>query len=191
MPDGMKENDFFPNPILTPSTKAEAGHDEDITPQEIVRRGLATEQEWERLSEISHRLFEKGGAIASARDLILADTKYEFGRVGDEIMLMDEVHTPDSSRYFLAEGFDERQSKGERQSQLSKEFVREWLIANGFMGKEGQKVPDMTDEWIATIAKRYIELYERVIGETFKPEKVDLEEKRERIVESLQRVGAI
>lgn len=191
MPDGMRENDFFPNPILTPSTKAEAGHDEDISPEEIFKRGLATGEEWERLSDLSLRLFEKGRSIASARDLILADTKYEFGSFDDEILLMDEVHTPDSSRYFLAEGFDGRQSKGERQSQLSKEFVREWLIANGFMGKEGQRVPEMNDEWIATISKRYVELYERVIGETFKPERVDPVETRERIVESLQRIGAI
>lgn len=191
MPEGMRENDFFPTPILTPSTKAEAGHDEDITPEEIVARGLATSGDWERLAAYSRSLFEKGRAIASARDLILADTKYEFGRYEGRIMLMDEVHTPDSSRYFLAEGFDERQSRGERQPQLSKEFVREWLIANGFMGKEGQRVPDMSDGWIDTISNRYIELYERVIGESFVPESISDSETEDRIVESLKRVGAI
>jgi phosphoribosylaminoimidazole-succinocarboxamide synthase len=191
MPEGMRENDFFPTPILTPSTKAEAGHDEDITPEEIVARGLATSGDWERLAAYSRSLFEKGRAIASERDLILADTKYEFGRYEGRIMLMDEVHTPDSSRYFLAEGFDERQSRGERQPQLSKEFVREWLIANGFMGKEGQRVPDMSDGWIDTISNRYIELYERVIGESFVPESISDSETEDRIVESLKRVGAI
>jgi phosphoribosylaminoimidazole-succinocarboxamide synthase len=191
MPEGMRENDFFPTPILTPSTKAEAGHDEDITPKEIVARGLATSGDWERLAAYSRSLFEKGRAIASERDLILADTKYEFGRYEGRIMLMDEVHTPDSSRYFLAEGFDERQSRGERQPQLSKEFVREWLIANGFMGKEGQRVPDMSDGWIDTISNRYIELYERVIGESFVPESISDSETEDRIVESLKRVGAI
>ena len=191
MPDGMKENDFFPNPILTPSTKADAGHDEDITPSEIVSRGLATLEEWGLLADYAQRLFAKGRSIAADRDLILADTKYEFGRFDGRILLMDEVHTPDSSRYFLAGGFEERQSRGERQSQLSKEFVREWLIANDFMGKEGQRVPDMSEEWIDTISKRYIELYEKVIGQPFVPEKLDSKETEERIVESLKRIGAI
>jgi phosphoribosylaminoimidazole-succinocarboxamide synthase len=191
MPEGMNENDFFPNPILTPSTKAEAGHDEDITPSEIVSRGLATREEWGLLADYAQRLFAKGRSIAADRDLILADTKYEFGRFDGRILLMDEVHTPDSSRYFLADGFEERQSRGERQSQLSKEFVREWLIANDFMGKEGQRVPDMSEEWIDTISKRYIELYEKVIGLPFVPEKLDSKETEERIVESLKRIGAI
>ena len=191
MPEGMRENDFFPTPILTPSTKAEAGHDEDITPDEIVARGLATSGDWELLAAYSRSLFEKGRAIAAERELILADTKYEFGRYEGRIMLMDEVHTPDSSRYFLADGFDERQSRGERQTQLSKEFVREWLIENGFMGKEGQRVPDMSDGWIETISNRYIELYERVIGESFVPERISDSETEDRIVESLKRVGAI
>jgi phosphoribosylaminoimidazole-succinocarboxamide synthase len=191
MPEGMKENDFFPNPILTPSTKAEAGHDEDITPSEIVSRGLATKEEWALLADYAQRLFAKGRSIAAGRDLILADTKYEFGKFDGRIHLMDEVHTPDSSRYFLADGFDEKQSRGERQSQLSKEFVREWLIANDFMGKEGQRVPDMSEEWIETISRRYIELYERVIGEPFVPERLERKETEDRIVDSLRRIGAI
>ena len=169
MPDGMKENDFFPSPLITPSTKAEAGHDEDISPGEIVSNGLATEAEWKILSEYALFLFERGKEIAAKRDLILVDTKYEFGTIDDTIYLMDEIHTPDSSRYFYADGFEERQAKGERQKQLSKEFVREWLIANNFMGKEGQTVPEMNDEWVDTISKRYIELYEKVIGEKFNP----------------------
>jgi phosphoribosylaminoimidazole-succinocarboxamide synthase len=169
MPDGMKENDFFPSPLITPSTKAEAGHDEDISPGEIVSNGLATEAEWKILSEYALFLFERGREIAAKRDLILVDTKYEFGTIDDTIYLMDEIHTPDSSRYFYADGFEERQAKGERQKQLSKEFVREWLIANNFMGKEGQTVPEMNDEWVDTISKRYIELYEKVIGEKFNP----------------------
>jgi phosphoribosylaminoimidazole-succinocarboxamide synthase len=191
MPEGMRENDFFPEPILTPSTKAEAGHDEDITPEEIVSRGLATADEWKSLSEYSRNLFGKGRTIASQRDLILADTKYEFGTFDGRILLMDEVHTPDSSRYFLADGFNDRQAKGERQTQLSKEFVREWLIENDFMGKEGQTVPEMTDDWVETISGRYIELYERVTGETFDPVDMKDAETEERIVESLKRVGAI
>ncbi|HEX2627373.1 MAG TPA: phosphoribosylaminoimidazolesuccinocarboxamide synthase, partial [Chitinophagaceae bacterium] len=152
MADGLKENDFFPTPIITPSTKAEAGHDEDISPKEIIEQGLATKEEWEQLSEYALKLFARGKEIAAKRGLILADTKYEFGKIGDTIYLMDEVHTPDSSRYFYADGFDERQATGERQKQLSKEFVREWLIANNFMGKEGQTVPAMSEEWIGTIS---------------------------------------
>ncbi len=169
MPEGLKENDYFPTPIITPSTKADAGHDEDISKEEIIAQGIATEKEWEILSGYALQLFERGKAIAAERGLILVDTKYEFGKIGDTIYLMDEIHTPDSSRYFYAEGFEARQHTGERQKQLSKEFVREWLIANNFMGKEGQEVPTMTDEWINTISKRYIELYEQVIGEKFIP----------------------
>lgn len=167
LPEGMNENDFFPNPIITPSTKAEIGHDEDISAAEILEKGLASPEEWEILSSYALRLFERGKELASARGLILADTKYEFGMLNGEICLMDEVHTPDSSRYFYAEGFDERQSGGERQKQLSKEFVREWLIGNGFMGKEGQSVPEMSDEWVETISRRYIELYEKLTGISF------------------------
>ncbi len=172
MPDGLKENDFFSTPIITPSTKAEAGHDEDISPKEIVEKNLATEKEWETLSTYALALFERGKEIAVKQGLILADTKYEFGKIGEEIFLMDEVHTPDSSRYFYADGFEERQAKGERQKQLSKEFVREWLIENNFMGKEGQQVPEMSAEWVNTISKRYIELYETVIGKKFIPEQL-------------------
>jgi phosphoribosylaminoimidazole-succinocarboxamide synthase len=169
MPDGLTENDFFPTPIITPSTKADEGHDEDISADEIIAKGLATENEWKQLSSYALQLFERGKQIAARQGLILADTKYEFGKIGDTIYLMDEIHTPDSSRYFYSDGFEERQAKGERQKQLSKEFVREWLIANNFMGKEGQTVPEMTDEWVDTISKRYIELYEKVIGQKFHP----------------------
>ncbi|MFN5760912.1 MAG: phosphoribosylaminoimidazolesuccinocarboxamide synthase, partial [Sphingobacteriales bacterium] len=156
MPDGMKENDFFPTPLITPSTKAAEGHDEDISPDEIMAKGLATKEEWETLSQYALALFSRGKEIAASRGLVLADTKYEFGLLNGQIYLMDEIHTPDSSRYFFSEGFEDRQAKGERQKQLSKEFVREWLIANNFMGKEGQLVPEMTDEWVNTISGRYI-----------------------------------
>jgi phosphoribosylaminoimidazole-succinocarboxamide synthase len=186
MPEGMKENDYFPTPIITPSTKADAGHDEDISRDEIIARGLATAKEWEVLEKYTLRLFARGKEIAAKRGLILVDTKYEFGKIGDEIYLMDEIHTPDSSRYFYADGFEERQKSGERQKQLSKEFVREWLIANNFMGKEGQTVPAMSDEWIDTISKRYIELYEKVIGQPFKPEKLSVEETELRILNALK-----
>ena len=189
MPDGMKENDAFPDPIITPSTKAAAGHDEDITPKEIIAKGLCTENEWKELNTIALKLFQRGAAIAKKRGLILADTKYEFGKLDNEICLMDEVHTPDSSRYFYADGFDERQKRGERQKQLSKEFVREWLIANNFMGKEGQTVPPMTDDWVEVISKRYIELYEKVIGEPFVPQQLSEEETMQRIIKSLETLG--
>ena len=169
MPDGLKENDYFPSPIITPSTKAEEGHDEDISKEEIINRGIATTDEWNIIEDYTLKLFKRGKEIAANRGLILVDTKYEFGKINDVIYLMDEIHTPDSSRYFYTEGFEERQQKGEKQKQLSKEFVREWLIANNFMGKEGQKVPEMSDEWVNTISNRYIELYEKVIGEKFIP----------------------
>ncbi len=169
LPEGMNENDFFPHPIITPSTKASEGHDEDISKEEIIASGLATQKEWEMLENFTHQLFERGKEIAARQKLILVDTKYEFGKLGDEIVLMDEIHTPDSSRYFYAEGFEERQQKGKRQKQLSKEFVREWLIENGFMGKEGQTVPQMSNVWVQTISKRYIELYEKLTGENFIP----------------------
>jgi len=187
MPDGLKENDFFPEPIITPSTKADAGHDEDISPDEIIEKGLATRNEWTMLSQYAFHLFEKGKAIAAKRGLILADTKYEFGKLNGEIFLMDEVHTPDSSRYFYADGFEERQETGERQKQLSKEFVREWLIANNFMGKEGQTVPEMSDEWVNTISQRYIELYEKVIGKKFVAEKLSDDETYKRVISSLNK----
>ena len=186
MPAGLKENDYFPQPIVTPSTKAEAGHDEDISKQEIVRRDLATEEEWTIMENYALRLFSRGKQIAEKRGLILVDTKYEFGKIGDTIYLMDEIHTPDSSRYFYADGFDDRQQRGEKQKQLSKEFVREWLIANNFMGKEGQSVPKMSDDWVNTISQRYIELYEQVIGSKFKPDPLSEEETYDMIIESLQ-----
>ncbi|MEP6675122.1 MAG: phosphoribosylaminoimidazolesuccinocarboxamide synthase [Ferruginibacter sp.] len=187
MPDGMKENDAFPNPIITPSTKAAAGHDEDISKAEIIANGLATAEEWQVLEDYTLRLFARGKEIAAKQNLILVDTKYEFGKIGNEIFLMDEIHTPDSSRYFYADGFEERQASGERQKQLSKEFVREWLIENNFMGKEGQTVPVMTDEWVDTISKRYIELYEKVIGKKFVPEELSAEETEQRILDALKR----
>ena len=186
MPDGLKENDFFPTPIITPSTKADAGHDEDISPAEIIEKGLCTAAEWEVLSSYALRLFARGKEIAAKRGLILADTKYEFGKLNGEIVLMDEVHTPDSSRYFYADGFEDRQQTGERQKQLSKEFVREWLIANNFMGKEGQIVPEMSDEWVQTISRRYIELYEKVIGEPFVPQELSDEDTKKRIETAIQ-----
>jgi len=167
MAEGLKENDFFPEPIITPSTKAEAGHDEDITPEEIIKRGICNAEEWEQLCHYALALFQRGKEIAAKQGLILADTKYEFGKHDGKIMLMDEVHTPDSSRYFYSEGFEEKQRIGEKQQQLSKEFVREWLIANNFMGKEGQVVPTMTDAWLEEISNRYIELFERVTGKSF------------------------
>jgi phosphoribosylaminoimidazole-succinocarboxamide synthase len=185
MPEGLKENDFFTTPIITPSTKAAEGHDEDISPNEIIKQGLCTAEEWNVLSSYALQLFERGKAIAAARGLILADTKYEFGKLDGAIVLMDEIHTPDSSRYFYADGFEERQAAGERQKQLSKEFVREWLIANNFMGKEGQTVPEMSDEWVATISKRYIELYEKVIGEKFIPEAYSNEVTQQKIEAAL------
>lgn len=187
MPEGMKENDFFPSPIITPSTKASEGHDEDISKEAIIEQGLATAAEWEQLSTYALQLFERGRQIANKQNLILADTKYEFGSIGDTIYLMDEIHTPDSSRYFLKDGFEERQAKGEKQKQLSKEFVREWLIANDFMGKEGQVVPEMTTGWITEISNRYIELYEKVIGEPFKPEDLDESTLLERAIQSLKK----
>ena len=185
MQEGLKENDPFQAPIITPSTKAAEGHDEDIDANTIVSSGLATQEEWNKLSALALKLFERGTQIASKRGLILVDTKYEFGKIGDDIYLMDEVHTPDSSRYFFTEGYKERQAKGERQPQLSKEFVREWLIENNFMGKEGQSVPTMSDEWVATISKRYIELYEKVIGEPFTPVQLSEDEIKNRTEQAL------
>jgi phosphoribosylaminoimidazole-succinocarboxamide synthase len=183
--EGLQENDYFPSPIITPSTKAEVGHDEDISRAEIIRRGLVGADDYTRLEEYTLALFQRGKEIAAKRGLILVDTKYEFGKIGDTIYLMDEIHTPDSSRYFYADGFEDRQARGERQQQLSKEFVREWLIANNFMGKDGQTVPEMGDEWVNTISGRYIELYEKVIGEPFRPQPLKDEETYQRILYSL------
>lgn len=188
MPDGLNENDFFLSPIITPSTKAEAGHDEDINPEEIISKNLATGEEWKTLSDYALKLFVRGKEIAARQGLILADTKYEFGKIDEEIYLMDEVHTPDSSRYFYAEGFEERQVNKERQKQLSKEFVREWLIKNNFMGKQGQQVPEMSNEWTNTISKRYIELYETVIGKKFIPEQLNDDEIFNRINQALEKM---
>ncbi|MDO6430099.1 phosphoribosylaminoimidazolesuccinocarboxamide synthase [Flavitalea sp. BT771] len=189
LPEGMKENDYFPSPIITPSTKAEVGHDEDISRSEIISRGLVNEADYSQLEKYTLALFQRGKEIAAKQGLILVDTKYEFGKIGDTVYLMDEIHTPDSSRYFYAEGFEERQQKGERQQQLSKEFVREWLIANNFMGKEGQTVPEMSDEWVKTISGRYIELYEKVIGQPFKPQALSDEETYQRALLSLSNLS--
>jgi phosphoribosylaminoimidazole-succinocarboxamide synthase len=172
LPEGLNENDYFPTPIITPSTKASEGHDEDISKENIIAQGLASAEDWAILEKYALALFQRGKEIAAKQGLILLDTKYEFGKIGDTIYLMDEIHTPDSSRYFYADGFEKRQIKKEKQKQLSKEFVREWLIENNFMGKEGQTVPHMSEEWIDTISKRYIELYEQVIGEKFNPQKL-------------------
>jgi phosphoribosylaminoimidazole-succinocarboxamide synthase len=169
MPEGMKENDKFPEPIITPSTKADDGlHDEDISREEIIAQGLVSEKDYETLEDYTRKLFQRGTELAAERDLILVDTKYEFGKTSEgKIILIDEIHTPDSSRYFYADGYQERQDKGEPQKQLSKEFVRRWLIENGFQGKEGQVIPTMSDEKIKEISDRYIELYENITGKTF------------------------
>lgn len=169
MPEGMKENDKFPEPIITPATKAEQGdHDEDISRENILKRGIVSEEDYVLLEDYTRKLFQRGTEIAAKRGLILVDTKYEFGKTKDgKIVLIDEIHTPDSSRYFYADGYQERQDRGEAQKQLSKEFVRQWLIANGFQGKEGQEVPFMSDAYIETVSERYIELYENITGETF------------------------
>ncbi len=189
--EGLKENDFFPTPIITPSTKAAEGHDEDISKEEIIAQGLVSAEDWKVLEDYTLKLFARGKEIAAKQGLILADTKYEFGKIGDTIYLMDEVHTPDSSRYFYADGFEERQASGEKQKQLSKEFVREWLIANNFMGKEGQTVPDMSDEWIDTISKRYIELFEKVTGRKFLPENLADDFIEQKVIEALVRLKAV
>ena len=186
LPDGMKENDFFSSPIITPSTKAELGHDEDISREEIINRGLVKKEVYEILEKYSLALFERGKKLALSRGLILVDTKYEFGMMENEIVLMDEIHTPDSSRYFYVDGYEERQKENEKQKQLSKEFVREWLIENDFMGGEGQTVPLMSDEWIEVIRDRYIELYEILIGKKFIPNSLTDEETREKISNALQ-----
>jgi phosphoribosylaminoimidazole-succinocarboxamide synthase len=189
LPEGLKENDFFPTPIITPSTKASEGHDEDISKEEIIAQGLASESDWAILEKYALALFARGKEIAAKRGLILVDTKYEFGKIGETIYLMDEIHTPDSSRYFYADGFEARQASQAKQKQLSKEFVREWLIANDFMGKEGQSVPTMSEAWIETISKRYIELYEQIIGESFKPEAKNEAETFELVSSALHQLG--
>jgi phosphoribosylaminoimidazole-succinocarboxamide synthase len=167
LPDGMKENEKFPSPIITPTTKAKEGHDEDISKDEIIAHGLVSREEYEQLEKYTQAIFARGTEIADSMGLILVDTKYEFGKKDGEIILMDEIHTPDSSRYFYKEGYEQKLAAGIQQKQLSKEFVRQWLIENGFQGKEGQKVPDMTPEYCLSVAERYIELYENIVGEPF------------------------
>ncbi len=181
MAEGMKENDKFPEPIITPATKAEKGdHDEDISKVEILNRGIVSKADYEVLEKYTQALFQRGTEIAVKRGLILVDTKYEFGKTKDgQIVLIDEIHTPDSSRYFYADGYEERQARGDAQKQLSKEFVRQWLISNGFQGLEGQSVPEMSDEYVESVSERYIELYESIMGEAF--EKADVSNIQERI----------
>jgi len=185
MPDGLKENDKFPEPIITPSTKADNGeHDEDISREEILAQGIVSEEDYLVLEDYTRKLFTRGTEIAAKRGLILVDTKYEFGKTKDgKIVLIDEIHTPDSSRYFYAEGYAERQQKGETQKQLSKEFVRQWLISNGFQGKEGQQIPVMNHDYITAVSDRYIELYENITGETF--EKADVSDVEKRIKDNV------
>jgi len=189
LPEGLKENDYFDQPIITPTTKAHEGHDEDISREEIIRQGLVSEKDYVQLEQYTRALFERGRKIANGRGLILVDTKYEFGKIGDTIYLIDEIHTPDSSRYFYLEGFEERQQQGEAQRQLSKEFVREWLMENGFQGKEGQQVPEMTDEVVRGISERYIELYEHVTGKRFVKEDVSDERMEGALKEVLAKLG--
>ena len=171
IPEGMKEHQRFEKPIITPTTKADEGHDEDISREEIIRQGLISEEDYKQIEEITYKLFQRGTEIAAKHGLILVDTKYEFGKIGDQIYLMDEIHTPDSSRYFIADEYEECFEKGLPVKQLSKEFVREWLMANGFQGQDGQQVPEMTPEIVSSISERYIELYEKVTGKKF--EKAD------------------
>ena len=167
LPEGMKEHDKFPEPIITPATKAEEGHDEDISREAILAQGIVSEKDYLQLEKYTHALFQRGTEMAAKQGLILVDTKYEFGKIGDKIVLIDEIHTPDSSRYFYADGYEERQAQGLAQKQLSKEFVREWLMANGFQGLEGQTMPIMPDEFVQQVTERYIELYEKITGKTF------------------------
>jgi phosphoribosylaminoimidazole-succinocarboxamide synthase len=179
LPDGMKENQKFDKPIITPTTKAKEGHDEDISKEEIIAQGIVSKDDYEMLEKYTHAIFERGGQIASEMGLILVDTKYEFGKKDGEIILMDEIHTPDSSRYFYKEGYEEKLANDEPQKQLSKEFVRQWLIENGFQGKDGQKVPFMSPDYCLSVSDRYIELYENIVGEKFR--KADLNNLTQRI----------
>lgn len=186
MPDGLKENDYFPTPIITPTTKAHEGHDEDISREEIIASGLVNQADYEQLEKYTLALFQRGRDLAAKRGLILVDTKYEFGKIGDTIYLIDEIHTPDSSRFFYAEGYDAKQKAGEAQKQLSKEFVREWLMENGFQGKDGQQVPEMTDAFVESVSNRYVELFENITGQTFKKEDVTKEDAEKKIIETLK-----
>lgn len=191
LPEGMKEHDKFPTPIITPAYKATEGHDEDITPEEILQKQLATREQYETMERYALDLFDRGTEMAAKQGLILVDTKYEFGLHNDMVTLMDEIHTPDSSRYFYAEGYEERQAKGEPQKQLSKEFVREWLIANNFQGHEGQEVPEMTDEFVDSVTNRYIELYELLMGRRFPKadQNNSLERIEQNILKALEKLG--
>jgi phosphoribosylaminoimidazole-succinocarboxamide synthase len=188
LPEGMNENDFFPAPIITPTTKAHEGHDEDISREEIISEGLVSAQDYAQLEKYTLALFERGKELARKQGLILVDTKYEFGRSADVIYLIDEVHTPDSSRYFYADTYEENQRTGRPQRQLSKEFVREWLMEHGFQGKEGQQVPGMSDAFVRSVSDRYIELYEHITGEKFAREDVTEKETEQKITEALKRL---
>jgi phosphoribosylaminoimidazole-succinocarboxamide synthase len=185
LPDGMKENQKFPTPIITPTTKADEGHDENISKEEIIAQGLVSREEYEQLEKYTYDLFQRGTEIAAQKDLILVDTKYEFGKKDGKIYLIDEIHTPDSSRYFYAASYRDLFEKGEEQKQLSKEFVRKWLMENGFQGKEGQQVPEMTEEYCNSVSERYIELYEKIVGEKFI--KADSSDVAERIDENISK----
>ncbi len=190
LPEGLKEHDRLPNPIITPTTKAHEGHDEDISKEEIIKQGLVTESDYEQLEGFTFKLFERGTTLAAEQGLILVDTKYEFGKFNEVITLIDEVHTPDSSRYFYAEGYEERQEKGEEQKQLSKEFVRQWLITNGFQGKEGQQIPTMTEEFVHSVSERYIELFERITGKMFIKDSAEniLERIKKNVVKTIEKI---
>ncbi len=189
LPEGLKENDFFASPIITPTTKAHEGHDEDISREEIIAQGLVSKEDYEKLEQYTLALFQRGRELAAERGLILVDTKYEFGKIGDTIYLIDEIHTPDSSRFFYAEGYEAKQQAGEQQKQLSKEFVREWLMENGFQGKEGQQVPEMTDEFVNSVTERYIELFENITGKKFKKEDYSKEDQEKVILDTLSKLG--
>lgn len=181
LPEGMKENDFFPEPIITPTTKAHEGHDEDISKEEIIAQGLVSKEDYEQLEKYTRALFQRGKELADKQGLILVDTKYEFGKKDNQIYLIDEIHTPDSSRFFYKEGYEENQKNGVQQRQLSKEFVREWLMEQGFQGKEGQSVPQMSDDFVQSVSDRYIELYEHVTGQKFVKQDISEEEQHSRI----------
>lgn len=188
LPEGMRENDYFPSPIITPTSKAHEGHDEDISRDEIINSGLVSEKDYLRLEKFTLELFERGRELAAKRGLILVDTKYEFGKIGDTIYLIDEVHTPDSSRYFYAESYEQNQLEGKPQKQLSKEFVREWLMEHGFQGKDGQQVPAMPDQFVTSVSDRYIELYENILGEKFVKQDISADDTEKRIGEALSRL---
>jgi phosphoribosylaminoimidazole-succinocarboxamide synthase len=185
MPEGLKENDYFPSPIITPTTKAHEGHDEDISREDIIAKGLVSKEDYEQLEKYTLALFARGKELAKKHGLILVDTKYEFGKVDGKIVVIDEIHTPDSSRYFYAEGYEEKQKAGEPQKQLSKEFVREWLMANGFQGKDGQQVPEMDDAFVNSVSERYIELFENITGQKFVKEDVSAADTEKKIIDTL------